>query len=68
MDTVIDHEHRVKTCPWCHDSRRCAKCDGTGQRIVKTRILNRPHATDCRACEGTGLCQLCKRRGEVAGS
>ncbi len=60
MESVLERERGVKTCPWCHDSRQCAKCGGTGQRTVKTRILHRAREAECRACEGTGVCQLCK--------
>jgi DnaJ-class molecular chaperone len=60
MDLVKDKESNVTTCPWCHGSRHCAKCDGTGHRQVQTRMFHRTHTTDCRACEGTGVCQLCK--------
>jgi hypothetical protein len=51
----------ANTCPWCKGSRRCAKCEGTGQRVAKTRILHRTLSADCRACEGSGVCQLCKQ-------
>ena len=60
MDVVIDRQRSVTTCPWCHGSRNCAKCEGTGHRSVQTRILRLVHQTDCRACDGTGVCQLCK--------
>lgn len=66
MELVIDQEERVTICPWCHGSRHCAKCDGAGQRVVKSRVLRRTQATDCRACEGTGTCQLCKVSGQGA--
>jgi DnaJ-class molecular chaperone len=56
-----DQDPRSKPCPWCKGSRRCATCEGTGKRVAKTRILHRAHAAECRACEGTGVCQLCKR-------
>jgi hypothetical protein len=58
---ATDQEPGVKTCPWCKGSRRCATCEGTGTRVVKTRILHRIQAAACSACAGTGVCQLCKR-------
>jgi len=64
MELVTDQERSVKPCPWCKGSCRCAKCDGSGKRVVHTRILRLTHATDCRGCEGTGVCQLCKRLGQ----
>jgi len=54
-----------KPCAWCKGSRQCATCEGTGKRVVKTRILHLTHVADCRACEGTGVCQLCKRPDEL---
>jgi DnaJ-class molecular chaperone len=58
---ATDQERGVKTCPWCNGSRRCSKCDGTGERAVRTRILRLRRVVDCPSCAGTGVCQLCKR-------
>ena len=67
MELATNQERSVKSCPWCNGSLRCATCNGTGKLFVKTRIFWR-RRIECRACEGTGLCQLCKPHGAVAGS
>jgi hypothetical protein len=56
-----DGDPGEETCPWCKGSRGCGKCDGTGERAVRTRILRLRRVADCLSCAGTGVCQLCKR-------
>ncbi len=62
---ATDQKAGVKACPWCKGSHRCATCGGTGARLVKSPVLHRLRAADCTACEGTGVCQLCKRPEEA---
>jgi hypothetical protein len=63
--SATDRNLGVKTCRWCKGGRRCALCDATGKRFVQTRILHLTHVADCRACGGTGVCQLCKRADKL---
>jgi hypothetical protein len=58
---ATDQEPAATTCPWCNGGRGCAPCNGTGRRFVQTRILRLTHVAKCRACEGSGECQRCKR-------
>jgi hypothetical protein len=59
--SATDRVAAVNTCAWCKGGRRCATCGGTRRRFVRTRILHLTHVADCHACDGTGVCQLCKR-------
>jgi DnaJ-class molecular chaperone len=61
-----DPDPDPKACPWCKGSRHCATCQGTGTRLVRTRILRRTQTADCLACDGSGVCQLCKPRHAVS--
>jgi hypothetical protein len=55
-------------CAWCKGRHYCATCDGTGKGVGRKRFLHRIHVTACRACEGSGVCQLCKPAGQASAS
>ena len=55
----------TSSCPFCHGSGRCAKCGGTGERLVKKGRLRVKRTVECVACRGTGECDLCHGHGVV---
>ena len=59
MGSITEGHVEQTACPFCKGTGRCAKCDGSGSRLVRMGLFSRLHEFDCRACEGTGTCQLC---------
>jgi hypothetical protein len=53
-------EPGAMSCSSCKGGRGCATCGGTGKRFAQTRSVRLAHVANCRACEGSGVCQLCK--------
>lgn len=53
------------TCPFCDGSGQCAKCEGTGLRVIHKQWPLRDQEVQCRACEGSGICDLCHGEGVV---
>jgi hypothetical protein len=41
-------------CSVCHDTNKCAYCNGTGKRVADTTS-----SESCRPCNGTGVCHVC---------
>jgi hypothetical protein len=62
---VNDEDDGLKTCSFCKGSGECAKCNGTGERIILKTWPRRGYAVRCYACEGSGICGLCCGTGTV---
>ena len=59
----VDAETRV--CSFCKGTRRCAKCSGSGTRIIRRHWPRHEQTVACKACDGSGECQLCHGKGTL---
>jgi RecJ-like exonuclease len=56
-------------CSYCHGSKKCAHCNGTGVRktgspvIAEENIGATSYEEKCPYCSGTGTCRYCRGKG-----